>query len=305
MNALKQGGPSMKEVIPDALANESGKIEYELDRLRRGYFQKLPHMDWWMFLVKIEGPPIAAAPQLKLSLERFVPALQKSLNRIDRSVNQAIKQNSVDINKESAVRKLLRDILDGNLPVVEADFVDTKGVKRYIEPPEYKNFQNQDLSSQEHVIAMQKNPVPRLSSGFMTPENFLGVTLARPLYDSEGKFAGHIKLMIRPELLIAPLLKRASIPEDYELWIMQPDGMLIFDQVKDEIGRMLFSDPLYADHESLLELGKEIAAAPTGEGRYIFLAPELKDKAIKKAVWQTVSLHGREWRVVLAYRPYD
>ena len=68
---------------------------------------------------------------------------------------------------------------------------------------------------------------------------------------------------------------------------------------------MLFSDPVYAGYENLLELGKKIAATPSGEGSYIFLAPELKNKVIKNAVWRTVKLHNREWRVVLAYRPYE
>ncbi len=86
---------------------------------------------------------------------------------------------------------------------------------------------------------------------------------------------------------------------------MQSDGMIIYDQDKEEIGKMLFSDPLYASHETLLALGKQIASVPSGEGTYIFLAPELTEKVIKKAVWRTVRLHGQEWRVVLAYRPYE
>jgi len=86
---------------------------------------------------------------------------------------------------------------------------------------------------------------------------------------------------------------------------MQPDGMIIYDQDKAEIGKMLFSDPIYAGYGNLLNLGKRIAASPAGEGSYVFLAPALKDKVIKNAVWQTIRLHDREWRVVLAYRPYE
>jgi len=111
--------------------------------------------------------------------------------------------------------------------------------------------------------------------------------------------------LIRPELMIDSLLKKNTIPDDYELWMMQSDGMIIYDQDKEELGKMLFSDPIYAGYESLLKLGKKIAAAPAGKGSYIFFAPEHKEKVIKNAVWQTVRLHNREWRVVLAYRPYE
>jgi hypothetical protein len=114
-----------------------------------------------------------------------------------------------------------------------------------------------------------------------------------------------LSAFIRPELLIDPLLEASVVPAGYELWIMQPDGLIIFDQDKDEIGRMLFSDPMYTNYVGLLNLGRRIASDPAGKGSYIFLAAGSKEKVIKNVVWQTVGLHGREWRVVLAYRPYE
>jgi hypothetical protein len=183
--------------------------------------------------------------------------------------------------------------------------VDGKGILRQIEPSDYKNLENADVSMRDHVIAMLKTQNPVFSSGFSSFEGFLAVELGRPLYDDKKNFVGSINAFIRPELLIDPLLKKSVTPPDFELWIMQPDGLIIFDQDKEEIGRMLFSDPMYADYASLLDLGKKIASGPSGSGSYIFLAPASKQKVIKNIVWQTVRLHGREWRVVLAYRPYE
>jgi hypothetical protein len=152
---------------------------------------------------------------------------------------------------------------------------------------------------------MIENHLPLFSSGFTAVEHFLAVVISHPLYDGKKKFVGSVNLLIRPELLIDPMLKKTHVPEDYELWIMQPDGMIVYDQDKAEIGKMLLSDPIYASYGNLVELGKKIAAAPNGQGRYIYLAPESNEKAIKNAIWQTVRLHNREWRVVLAYRPYE
>jgi hypothetical protein len=80
--------------------------------------------------------------------------------------------------------------------------------------------------------------------------------------------------------------------------------MIVYDRDKEEIGKRLFSDPIYAASGNLLELGRKIAANPSGEGSYIYYAAGTKEKVIKKARWETVRLHGREWRVVLAYLPY-
>ena len=305
MNPLTQGSKSMREAVSKALKSESGTMQYELDRIRHSHYQKLPNMEWWMFLAKIEGTKIQSPPRLGLSLERFVPDLQRSLDQIDESLAKWIERSKVNVKKESEVRALLRAILDEDLNIVEASFVDAKGFLRHIEPRDYKNFENVDISSQEHVIAMRKKPMPIFSSGFTAVEGFLAMVVSHPLYDNGKNFAGSINLLIRPELMIDSLLKKTVITDDYELWIMQPNGMIIYDQDKEEIGKMLFSDSMYVGYDNLLKLGKKIAVAPAGEGSYIFLAPEHKEKVIKNAVWQTVRLHNREWRVVLAYRPYE
>lgn len=305
MNAFTQGSVSLREAVSKALKSESGSVQYKLESVRSGDYLKLPHMQWWMFLAKVEGAKAVTPPLLKLSLERFVPDLQDRLDRIDASLAAAIEKSKVDVGKESEIRKLLNTLLDDNPDAVEASFVDAKGVMRLVEPREYKNFENTDISSQEHVKAMMNKPEPMLSGGFTAVEHFTAVVISRPLYDSKKAFAGSVSLLIRPELLVDSLLKKTAIPDDYELWIMQPDGMLIYDQDKGEIGRMLFSDPIYAGYENLLKLSRKIASAPAGEGSYIYLAPESDENAVKEAIWKTIRLHGREWRVVLAYRPYE
>lgn len=305
MNALKQGSESLHDAVSEALKMQSGPVQYQLERLRHGYYQKLPHMKWWMFLAKIEGSKAVPPQQLKLSLDSFVPDLQNRLNRIDESLAALIEKSRVDVNKESEIRRLLNALLDENSDIIEASFVDTKGVMRQIEPSEYKNFENTDISSQEHVMAMLKKPAPLLSSGFSAVEHFTAVVISHPLYDSKKVFLGSINLLIRPELLVESLLKKTAIPDDYELWVMQTDGMIIYDEDSNEIGKMLFSDPIYADYGNLLKLSKKIVASPAGEGSYIYLAPESNEKAIKNAIWQTVRIHDREWRVILAYRPYE
>jgi hypothetical protein len=73
---------------------------------------------------------------------------------------------------------------------------------------------------------------------------------------------------------------------------------------RNEIGRMLLSDPLYAAYGKLLELGKRMAVSPAGTGSYAFLAPGSQKPVIKHVARQAISLHDREWRAALAWRPY-
>lgn len=305
MNPLIQGSDSLRKVVKTALKKESGMMHYKLDGERQAYYQKLPNLEWWMFFASIEGEKIQTPQKLKLTLERFVPELQGQLNKIDQSIAKQIEQGDLNVRNESEVRKLLHTILDVNPNIVDAAFIDSQGILRQIEPSDYKNFEGSDISSQEHIITMRKTPQPLLSGGFMSVEDFLSMVIARPLYDNNKQYVGSISTLIRPELFITPMISKSMVPKDFELWIMQTDGMIIYDFDKEEIGKMLFNDPLYKGYDNLLKLGKKIAAASEGEGSYIFLAPGLKDKVIKNVIWKTVKLHNREWRVVLAYRPYE
>ncbi len=306
MNAITQGSKSLSQAVSEALKGEKGAMQYDLDGIiRRAHYQKMPTLDWWMILARIEGDEVYVPAPLNLSLEYFVPDLQAGLDRVDQSLARLIEKNNGDVKKEDDIRKLLQAIITENPAVVDAAFVDSAGLMRNIEPHEYKNFENVDISKSEHVAAMRKDPRPILSGAFVSAEGFLAMSLARPLYDREKNFAGSVSLLIRPEFLVRPLIKTSTIPDDYELWMMQTDGMIIYDQDPEEMGKMLFSDPIYAQHESLVSLGRKISSEPTGRGSYMFLAPGLKEKVIKNAAWETVKLHGRQWRVILAYRPYE
>lgn len=305
MNALTQGGESLARGVSEAFTRESGAMVYEFEGTKDTRYRKLPGMNWWMFLARVEGAAVASPPRLKLSLEAFVPELQATLDRIDASLGRLIGDRPVDVADEPGLRGLLGALLAENPEVVDASFIDARGWLRLIEPSDYRNFENVDINDQAQVRTMLSERRPTLSPAFTAVEGFLCVDIARPLFDRQGTFVGSVSSLLRPEMLIGSLLAQSEIPKDDELWIMQTDGMILYDQDSGEIGRNLFTDPAYADYEGLLKLGREIAAEPEGVGTYIYIAPGSQDRVVKHAVWRTVGLHGQLWRVVLAYRPYE
>jgi len=143
---------------------------------------------------------------------------------------------------------------------------------------------------------------PVFSSGFMAVEDFLAVVIVYPVLNRDNILTGSFILVIRPELMMQKLLKDVGIPEDNELWIMQPDGMIIYDDDPEEIGKMLFTDPAYADFEGLLRLGRKISEKNNGGGEYVFHPRNGSDKVLKFGNWDTVSLYGREWRIILVHK---
>jgi hypothetical protein len=301
MNALTQGTESLTKAITTMLKNKSGKMEYEIGGLvRRAQYQKLASLDWWMVIAEVQKGTVKPAPKSEITLKRFVPELQGKLDRIDAYMLKFMKDSNWD--NEAAIRKGLSSIFRELPEVVNAGYVDVKGVLRYIEPADYRNFEGADIRAQEHVTALLKKPMPVFSAGFISVEGFPAFDIAYPAYDIKGKFIGSISLLINPTQLVKPILKEVSFAEGYEPWIMQLDGMIVYDPDTEEVGKMLFTDPIYKGYESLLELGKRISSERTGAGEYIYQAMGHQEKVIKTCIWDTVSLYGREWRVVLAHR---
>jgi len=124
--------------------------------------------------------------------------------------------------------------------------------------------------------------------------------LAYPAHNRRGELVGSISLLIKPDWIVNRIIKDANIPPSHELWIMEKTGMMLFDLDENEIGRNLFDDPLYADYASLLSLGREIVRENSGFGEYVFQRQGEEQKVVKKAVWDSISLYGTTWRVVIA-----
>lgn len=247
---------------------------------------------------KPKAEPEAPAPEVSV----LAKALQAELVQIDTAMETQIKAIAGKIGNEAEIRELLKAMPPAHPAIMTSCYVDTKGILKYLEPAKYKDSEGADISKQDHTIAMLKDPRPILSTAFKAVEGFSAVILSRPLYDAKNKFSGSLVLTIDTSLLPKIVLDKNAVPENYELWAMEPDGMTVCDQDKDEIALNIFTDPLYQPFESLRNLAKTIAATPQGNGEYSFKATGTETEVNKKASWDTISVNGREWRVILVQK---
>lgn len=225
--------------------------------------------------------------------------LETVFSEIDSSMAQQIKMANYRFASEAEIRTLLSSVQNVHEAVKTSCFVDNKGILRFLEPAEFKSSEGADVSQQDHNKAMLENHQPTLSSAFMAVEGLAVVTLARPLFDAEQQFIGSLVLTIDPSVLAQKVLTLNNIPAKYELWAMEPDGMIVLDQDPEEIGKNVFSDPLYEPYSALRELATTIAGAMSGEGKYLFEAAGTDKEVEKQASWASFVYHGRVWRVIL------
>jgi hypothetical protein len=232
-------------------------------------------------------------------LDNVTDAIQRELNTVDRDLAAAADSIMLTGLDSPPTREVLNQLIAKYACTVDAATVDPNGILVAIEPSAYQDSQGADISDQQQVVRLHATLQPVLSLLFMAVEGIPGMDLEWPLFNGYGLLTGSVSLFFNPTDLLAPIVAPEVAGSRFACWLMQTNGIILYDADPGEIGRVLFTDPLYASYTELLALGQQMVEHPSGSGSYTFLANEATTPVTKLAWWQTVGLHGTEWRVVL------
>jgi hypothetical protein len=162
----------------------------------------------------------------------------------------------------------------------------------------YRAFEGKDISDQPQVQRLFRTLRPVMSGVFRTVEGVAAIDLEYPVMGLNGECTGSVSVIFQPWVLIDRTVRDRVAGLPVEIWAMQPDGMIIYDADPQEVGKMLFTDPVYRPFPELLQLGEGIAAEPAGQGAYSYFETGTSRVVHKDAWWISVGLHGTVWRVV-------
>ncbi len=308
MKPAEQGSPSLKNAVEKIISNDRGFTSYIFaGRNTDVLFQKLSFNDWRLVMGKTgERVEDQYLPQVYEALDSIKYNIKENLLAMDRYLDSAISTSfSNGIPPEHIARNTFRRLYNDNPYVISAALVSDKGEIVYIEPNDFYNHEGKDISDQEGFLLMQKNNAPSLTSSFLAEEGFDAVCIQHPLFEENGRFTGSVSLLIRPDLMVEETVTPYIAETNYEPWVMEPGGRIIFDKALGGTGKLLFLDYLFEDQKTLLKLGDEIAEKPSGQGDYVYLGDDPDQRAVRMAIWDTVNIHGTEWRIIISYPPYD
>jgi len=243
-------------------------------------------------------------------LLRFQADVQGSLTDLDFDVANAAQNLSTTGLEGDAAREVLSKLLDTNSNLVEASTFSKEGKIIVAECRECEGSEGADISSQEVVADFLKTKTPTFSKQLLLAEGYNGTVLEYPVISQQGEFLGGASAIIEPDKLLdslaSPLLQfndsTQSNTTDYTFWVMDLDGLLLYDEDSSQIGRNLLEDPLYESFPSLLELVEQrIMTERSGHGYYSFFQETGGNEAevTKECYWTTTGLHGTEWRLVI------
>ena len=295
------GSKSLAKTVAQMLAEPAGAVSYDFYGMRTVVFKKAPLTKWVYAIGIVTGKPAEPGAELPPILTDLGREITAELDKMDRDLAGVARRFSEKGLNQSDRKKMLADLCRSYSFAVDCAFVDPGGRMKLVEPREYAKFEGSDISSQEQVVRLQKTKKPVLSDSFKAVEGFEAVDLEHPVLSSAGGLEGSVSMLIRPDALFSSVIAPVMQGMPVEAWTMQKDGRILFEEDKEEVGRMLFEDPLYKPFPQLLALGTLIAREKTGAGSYEFKQRGSEKLVKKDAHWMTVGLHGTEWRVVVMH----
>jgi hypothetical protein len=292
---------TLREAVKEMLSKQEGEVRYDFHGGRIVVFKRSQLTGWVFALGFAVAPSEAGRNQMPFILAELEKDITLRLDKMDADLAVAAKGLSKTGMRGPEARKILRGLCLSASYAVDCALVDSAGRMVTVEPEEYRKFEGADISKQEQIIRLHKSKKPVLSEVIRTVEGFDAVDIEQPVFSPEGGFMGSVSLLIRPEALLSgvatPLVQ--GLPLD--VWAMQKDGRILYDPDEEEVGRMLFNDPVYKPFPQLTSLGMTISKDKSGSGSYEFLGPGLKKPAKKEAYWSTVGLYDTEWRLVVTH----
>ena len=232
------------------------------------------------------------------ALEVVHASVQASLDQMDRdTATAAVKLGSLGMT-DNKTRTVLKELALVSPAVIDATAVSKDGIMLTVEPVEYHHVEGSDIRSQEHVARLISTQKPVMSRVFETVEMVNATDIEYPVFTPSGAFNGSASLLFRPVVLLTIAVEEALAGRTAEVFVVDTDGVVLYDRDPAEIGTNTFSSPEFRDYPELQQVARRMMSEPNGSGEYTFRAQGGTAPVKKTVSWTSVGLHGTEWRVV-------
>ncbi|MBN1168185.1 MAG: cache domain-containing protein, partial [Methanospirillaceae archaeon] len=145
----------------------------------------------------------------------------------------------------------------------------------------------------QSAIAEKK---PGMSDLFPMEEGFSGISVTYPIFSDTGTYLGYTDVTIIPEELLSRIIVPIQKDTGMEVFVIQDDGLTLYETNPEEIGRNIISDPLY-NTPTMQAATESVMENETGTIRYTFWNTEWNRQVPREATWTTLYYGGQEWRI--------
>ena len=253
-------------------------------------------------VVPVESPhkPMLSRQDLQEILALLHGEIMTGLNKLDSDLQRSAKELSGKDLKGDYARDVLKRLYGTNPYIIDCETVSNHGIMLAVEPPEHRKSEGADISGQAHMVKLLKTKKPVMSDSFRSVEGPEAVVIHYPVFSPEQQFAGSVSALFAPEYLLQGIIGPVSSNLPVTIFLIETDGLVIYDVDAKQIGLNVYNDPLYKPFPELIAFSRKVAAADEGSGSYRFFQKGMEKPVTKVAYWRTVAIHGTMWRLVIA-----
>lgn len=232
--------------------------------------------------------------ELMWSLVQAEDAVGSSLAEIDQALLEASLALTETGIKGPEARSVLDDLAGLGPWVVDCITVDLNGTIIEVRPAEYQEVEGTSIKDQEHIERLLFTRRPVGLAYIKSVEGFRAMDFASPVFDERGRFIGAVTVLVNSTELFCAALSPYQPGGRAEIWVMTPDGTIIYDIDAEEIGRNTFSDPLFQQFQQLQEVATRVETDRSGQGTYEIFG------TTREVFWTTTDYQGKEIRLLIS-----
>ena len=244
-----------------------------------------------------EHQTLLSKKELQDLLSRLQSEIETALNKLDGDIHHSAKVLSGKDLKGDFARDILKGLYAANPYIIDCETVSNSGIMVAVEPPAHRTSEGADISKQAHMVKLFQTHKPVMSGSFRSVEGPQAVVIHHPVFSQDHRFSGSVSALFAPEYLLSSIIGPVAANLPVGIFLMQTDGLMIYDVHTKQIGLNIFTDSLYQSFPELIAFAQKMAAANEGSGEYKFYSKGKQSPVTKVAYWRTVSLHGRAWRL--------
>ncbi|MDD1772262.1 MAG: hypothetical protein LUQ09_05010 [Methanomassiliicoccales archaeon] len=236
------------------------------------------------------------------SLMALETDVQDELVSASRNLTQASLMLSGTGLNGTAARSIMNDVLANVTNGINVVTIDADGIIVAAEPSSYRSVEGTDISDQTQVVKMLNNHLPVMSQVFQMVEGFMASDMELPVFDGNGTFIGSISVTMDIEEIVRDKVEALDLPSGFQVTCLQDDGLEVYDTDEGQIGRNLFTDPIYANYTETLDFMHEMLMSNNGYGTYEYYESlESQEPVTKEVYWSGIGMHGMSWTLMFIH----
>jgi len=250
----------------------------------------------WAQPAGIQPVDPAAPPEMVTVLEKITGDVSTELA----SLRLANQQSAEALGKTGIFKDAATAILDAKLANVtyghSSLIISPEGMVTAASPSRYIGLVGTDLSYQPEVQYANSKKHPVISGVFLMEEGFYGISVSYPIFSRDNQYLGYTDITIRPEEFFRNIAVPITEQTGYEVFIIQKDGLTIYETNEEETGTNVLTDPLY-DTPEMQNVSRAVIDNQSGTIQYTFWNQYWNKQVPREAVWTTLTTDDQEWRI--------